>query len=158
MRPQDLLLLSCLVIAAGKAQGAGVEDCQALAEPMPRLACYDKYYPPRVLSKSKEDSVAAGKRQPVETVRPAKESFGLPNSSQGKEEDILRSEVADDFYGWDPNQKIELKNGQVWQVIDGSTGVLAGNSRRILIQRSVFGSYIMEFEGLTKTLKVKRIK
>ena len=58
----------------------------------------------------------------------------------------------------DPNQKISLKNGQVWQVIDGSTGTVIGKSKTVTIRRAVLGSYWMEFEGLSKAPKVQRLK
>jgi len=155
---ETVIILSITIATTGFAQAAGVADCQVLAESTQRLACYDRLYPPRAATESRGSSVGAVARSPDAPAPSLEATFGLAQRNAGGQQGFIRSEVLDNFEGWDPNQKISLKNGQVWQVIDGSTGTIIGKSKTVTIRRAVLGSYWMEFEGLSKAPKVQRLK
>lgn len=70
----------------------------------------------------------------------------------------IESSVSNDFYGWDPNTRIRLNNGQVWQVIDGSTGTVNADNRRVKVTRGALGSFFLEFEGMNKAPRVRRVE
>lgn len=88
---------------------------------------------------------------------PAPDRFGLPERARNEPASI-DSSVSADFVGWDPNTRIRLSNGQVWQVIDGSSGTLAPGQRKVTVTRGALGSFFLEFEGLNKSPRVRRVE
>ena len=63
------------------------------------------------------------------------------------------------FRGWGPNARIRLENGQVWQVIDGSTLRVRPGARRVRVEKALIGSsYFLEIEGINAAPRVKRVE
>jgi hypothetical protein len=46
----------------------------------------------------------------------------------------------------------------LWQVVDGSSGVLQAENQRVLVRRGALGTYFMEFDGLNRSPRVKRVQ
>ncbi len=84
-------------------------------------------------------------------------SFGLPAKAPAEAE-ALQSSLAREMDGWGANTVFVLANGQRWQVVDGSQGVLLPENRRVTVRRASLGSYVMEFEGLNRSPRVKRLQ
>jgi len=91
------------------------------------------------------------------TPSPAPDRFGLPARARSEPVSI-DSSVSADFQGWDPNTRIRLSNGQVWQVIDGSSGALRPGQRKVTVTRGALGSFFLEFEGLNRSPRVRRVE
>lgn len=70
----------------------------------------------------------------------------------------MDSRIAGRFDGWQANDQIELANGQIWQVTDGSLGVFTVTNPKVSVRRGTFGTYFMEIEGINRSPKVKRVK
>lgn len=137
------LLLLLLVSGSALADDAAIQKCRSLADATPRLACYD--------------AIALGGTRAAQPTRQEMEkSFGLPEKKVPLA--AIDSTIPGSFDGWGPNQQITLANGQVWRVIDDSTGVVYGTNLKVKIERSAFGTTFMVFEGTTRSPKVKRIK
>jgi len=68
------------------------------------------------------------------------------------------SRLADSFDGWGPNSRVRLTNGQVWQVIDGSSVVLPPGSRKVRVKRGALGSFYLDIEGLKTSPRVQRVE
>jgi len=84
--------------------------------------------------------------------------FGLPQKAKPTEIETIESAVAANFTGWGPNDRIRLLNGQVWEVVDGSSGTITPDMRRVKVRRGLFGAFFLDFEGLTKSPKVRRLQ
>ena len=142
------LLISALagsVLAAD--QAPPLLQCTKIADAVQRLACYDRIM---LAGQQSQPAASASVGQPT--------SFGLPQKAKETAVLEVESAVADDFQGWGPNEKIQLRNGQLWEVIDGSSGVVGANNRLVRIRRGALGSYYFEFEGLNKSPRVRRIQ
>lgn len=119
--------------------------------------------PPAPAAASAATSVPAPAPAPAPVVvtatppAPAPDRFGLPERARNEPASI-DSSVSADFVGWDPNTRIRLSNGQVWQVIDGSSGTLAPGQRKVTVTRGALGSFFLEFEGLNKSPRVRRVE
>lgn len=141
------------------AQGNGLLRCRAVSDSVARLACYD------ALADSESRSIAAepAADRPVGPGRAPTElngeaSFGLPRTRQPEAVDGADSRLADSFDGWGPNSRVRLTNGQVWQVIDGSSVVLPPGSRKVRVKRGALGSYYLDIDGLKTSPRVQRVE
>jgi hypothetical protein len=154
------LLFGLLFCAGVGAQNVEVSRCQAVREAAARLACYDKLYPPGA-SGSPAPAASSTPAPNVAAQQPATDGaayFGLPQRARPGDVDSIESTVAASFDGWGPNDKIRLQNGQVWEVIDGSSGALSTDARKVKVRRGALGSYFLDFEGLTKSPRVRRLQ
>ncbi len=160
--------LVALLVAAGCtqvfAQSDGVPRCQSIVDTSSRLACYDALYPPNPPNPPKSapppgaaPAPAAGPASPPVPSGPVAQ-FGLPQKPKLPELESIESVVVSDFQGWGPNDKIRLQNGQVWEVVDGSSGTITPDMRKVKVRRGAFGSFFLDFEGLTKSPKVRRLQ
>lgn len=137
-------LFLLLVSGAAFADDASIQKCRTLSDGTARLACYD------AIALGGTRAAAPQTRQEME------KSFGLPEKKPVLE--AIESTIPGNFDGWTPNQQITLGNGQVWRVIDDSTGVVYGKDLKVKIERSAFGTTFMVIQGTTKSPKVKRVR
>jgi hypothetical protein len=88
----------------------------------------------------------------------ATDAFGLGarNVDGGLRE--LRSHIEGRIAGWGPNSRFVLANGQVWQVTDGSSAVIALQDPAVRIRRGALSGYVMEIEGLNRAPRVRRVE
>lgn len=158
MRALHLTPLLLVLANSAFGQDVSLQRCRAMAEPAARLACYDALAdapaPPR------PPAAAAAPVRPAAAVaaaapKPA-DSFGLPRPASEPEE--VRSAVGAGFDGWGPNRHIRLDNGQVWQIIDGSSVVLPPGARKVAVKRGALGSFYLDFEGLKTSPRVRRVE
>jgi hypothetical protein len=154
-----LHLTPLLIVLAGPVigQDTSLQRCRTVADANARLACYDALadVPP------KPPAAPAGPVAAVAAVpaaKPPADSFGLPAKPPAGEPQTVQSSVGADFAGWGPNQSVKLANGQVWQIVDGSSVVLPRGARAVSVRRSLFGAFHLDIEGLTTSPKVKRIE
>lgn len=137
------LLLLLLVSGPALADDAAIQTCRTMSDAGPRLACYD--------------AIALGTSRPSQPTRQEMEkSFGLAEKKAALE--AIESTIPGSFDGWGPNQQIALGNGQVWRVVDDSTGAVYGTDLKVRIERSAFGTTFMVIDGTTRSPKVKRVK
>lgn len=62
------------------------------------------------------------------------------------------------FQGWGPNARLRLANGQVWQVVDGSSAALYLRDPAVTVRRAALGSYLMEIAGTNHAPRVRRVE
>jgi len=147
----SLLVLSLLsVCGAALADDAAILKCRALGDTQARLACYDTI------------PVA---EQPVASAAPAvavsaEQSFGMETVKRKEAEpQSIESRIAGKFDGWEPGAQIQLANGQVWRVIDGSSAVLPGmKDPKVRVVRNLLGTLFLEIEGTNNSPKVRRVR
>jgi hypothetical protein len=146
MRPTLLLVLLLAQIPdAARADDDSLRRCRALAADAARLACYDAIALAPAAAAAAASAVAA----------PAAR-FGLPEGPDRIER--VQSRIEGRFEGWRPLDRFRLANGQVWQVIDGSTGVYWLDSPRVAVRRGALGSFVLEIEGVKPFVRVRRIE
>lgn len=137
------LLLLLLASSSALADDAAVTHCRKISDGPQRLACYDAM-------------VLRAPAEAAPTAKSMEQQFGLADKRQVA--DAIDSTIVGKFEGWDPNQLITLSNGQVWRIVDDSTGVGYGTDLKVRIERGAFGAMYMSIQGTNRAPKVKRIK
>lgn len=148
--PVALALLSALPAAA---QDDALQRCRGVADAAARLACYDAI---PLRSAPRTAPAVAPAPAPARVAAPA-DRFGLPEKPAADGQSIV-SAVAAGFDGWGPSSRIRLENGQVWEVTDSSSGTVGAANRRVTVRRGALGSYWLEFEGMNKSPRVRRVE
>lgn len=137
-----------MVLPAGQAlanDNAALQRCRAIAEPVPRLACYDALPLPAAAT-----PVQAALPAPVPSQRFGQESRDEPQA--------LASYIVGVFEGWRPRSRITLANGQVWQVIDDSEGIYFLRDPKVTVRRATLGGFQLDIEGANRTPRVRRVQ
>ena len=144
-----LLLLS----SAALADDAALLRCRGIAEASARLACYDAL--PLTASEGRAGQGAA--KQGNQPATP--EQFGLEEKlAPVSGVDAIESQISGRFEGWQPNTKIQLANGQAWQVTDGSSRTYDVNNPKVTIRRGMFSAFYLNIDGDNRTVRVRRIQ
>lgn len=135
-------LLIALLLASGPALAdeAAFFRCRDIGDDSKRLACYDAVKKP-----------TAEQKREVQV-----QAFGL--AAKRPEIETIESHIAGNFDGWEGDQRIKLANGQVWQVVDDSNGIVMGKDLKATVARGAMGAMYMEIEGSRKSPRVKRVK
>ncbi|MBV8035477.1 MAG: hypothetical protein JOY88_10485 [Pelomonas sp.] len=141
----------------------GLQRCRGLADATARLACYDALAdvarvpaaPVRPAAPVAAAPVAAPAAVPA---RNGEAVFGLPESRRPGAVESVESSVGPSFGGWGPNSRIRLANGQVWQVIDGTSVALPEGPRKVSVKRGALSSFYLDFEGLKSSPRVRRVE
>lgn len=139
VKPSKALLALMVMSSAAFADEAGMLRCRGLTDPAARLACYDALVP---------------------LAKPAEE-FGRETTTVVAASPILQSiqsHIPGVFEGWQPNTRIRLANGQLWQVVDGTSGSYRLVDPKVSVRRGALGSYFLEIEAEKRSLKVRRIE
>jgi hypothetical protein len=122
------------------AQAPDIARCRTIVDATARLACYDALPGPAVAA----PAVAGA-------------AFGLPRPAAETEQGVA-SHIAGTFEGWGPGTRVRLANGQVWQVVDGSSAALYLRDPKVRIKHGLLGDYVFEVEGSNLTAKVRRLQ
>lgn len=156
--PSLLMLLPA--IASG--DDSRLRQCRALLDRAERLACYDAIPLASPASASASRAAVAASSAPASTAAranpPTEERFGLPQRRDAAAPETIRSAVAPGFTGWGAGSRITLANGQVWKVVDGTTGVVGRDIRQVTVKRGFMGAYYLRFDGMNKAPKVERVQ
>lgn len=168
--------------APSQAQDTGLRQCRAVADAAARLACYDALpltAPASVAPPAPSAPPAAARPAPVPAADAAtrqaaaagvapsapptaadgaalEAQFGLLSPAEKVKEIVTRFEGL--FEGWRSGERITLANGQVWQVVDGSSAVYNLRNPKITIRRGSLGQFVLDVEGAAKMATVRRIQ
>lgn len=149
MRVPVFALSASLTLAPALAQDT-LHGCRSLPDAARRLACYDA-----LADATQPRPATASATTPAPS---AEATFGLPESRRPDGIDMVRTAVGPRFAGWGPNSRIRLDNGQVWQVVDGSSVVLSEGARAVAVRRGALGSFYLDIEGLKTSPRVRRVE
>jgi hypothetical protein len=157
---------------------AGLRRCREIPQSTARLACYDALpLGPAPLvpatphgaaaapsAAPKPPSTAAPPPPPATTARPEppapspEAGFGL-QKPVAAELPSIESFIPGAFDGWGPNSQIRLANGQVWQIVDGTSRFLAKRDNpKVTVRRGAFNSFFLDFEGDNRSPQVRRVQ
>lgn len=140
---------------AGPAAANELQRCRAIADPAARLACYDALAAaPQAPTAAAATPAAAPAAKPADAVA----SFGFENRLPTEAPDTITSHLAGRFEGWGATTMFRLANGQVWQVIDGSSAFYWLENPKVTLRRAMMGTFFLEIEGAARAPRVKRLQ
>lgn len=154
------LLLSAVsphIWAQGSTLADQVAKCRAVTDAAQRLGCYDAIGAATPSPTPQADAAPASRTAtpPSRSETSETSGFGLKGSSG----DSIQSNVNGVFVGWEPRQRFELANGQIWQVIDGSSGFYKPmQNPSAKITKGFFSGFFLEIDGVNQRISVKRIR
>ena len=163
----SLALLLCSAAGAAGANNAAMLRCRALVDTAQRLQCYDAIVVAAPGAAGADVATAATAATTLPAPAPALpqaqrqqlvENFGLPVQAPELLVQDIESRISGAFLGWRSNTRITLANGQVWQVVDDSVGVINANAPKVKIRRGAMGAYYLELEGSNRSPRVKRVQ
>lgn len=162
-----LAALLAVLGAQAQPQPTGLQRCPSIVDPAARLACYDAAMPPtsaaarplpaQDAAASREATTASTAAAPDRRAAAAA-AFGLPERRDGVDVQSIESTTVPGFVQWGPNSRIRLENGQVWQVVDGSSGALVRPPAKVTITKGLWGTYFMTFGERNWSPKVQRVE
>jgi len=161
----------CVLLLLGSsatyANDTALARCRTLSDAAPRLACYDAIglvpkmipsEPPKmVIPDVPKVSLVEGPSL-FRADKPTAALFGMEQQVQKNQVEKIESTIAGRFEGWVAKGTVELTNGQVWQVTDGSRATLEFMNPKVAIRRGFMGAFYLEIEGTNQSPRVKRIK
>lgn len=171
-----VLLSAFLVLSSAAGAQDALIKCRAIANNAERLACYDAIAvdSPRAPAASASGRPAAASAPNAASAAtnnaaataapshspalPATATFGLTQRSPDADIKAVDTEIVGTFDGWGPSTRIRLRNGQTWQIDDGSTGVCGCTNPKVRVSRGLFGVFYLEIEGKGHAPKVRRVE
>jgi len=160
-----------------------LQSCQQISDEEQRLSCFDQIVaqldnsvisvtapqssgsmtaamPTRVAETAAVPSVAATAAVPataVTTSRSINDEFGLKKPDPVDELQEIGSIVKSTSLDKRKKLLITLENGQQWQQIDqGYLKIKTGD--RCTVKRGAIGSFLLKVDGITKTIRVRRVE
>jgi len=169
-RALSLIITTAALLAGPAAQAqnlAGdVKACRLKTDAASRLACYDAMQLPAEPARPAPAAAAATAAAPAAAAAPAvpdtvakfgQESIRQP-ATAAPEAKQIESRIAGKFRGWGPNTSVELENGQVWRVADGSSAIYDLTNPKVVLHRGMLGAYFLEIEGIGFQIRVVRVR
>ena len=168
MRTTTMAFAALLLSGGALADDTGLMRCRAIGDSAARLACYDalakqvegRFGQPQT-SAPAVAAPAAGSPAATAAPRAAPQqtaaTFGLENRQQPELQSI-QSHIPGRFEGWKANSRIELANGQVWQITDGSSVMMWLENPKVAVRRGALGSFFLDIENDNRSPRVKRIQ
>jgi len=164
-----LTVITLAALLSGQAAQAqnlaeGVKACRQMTDSARRLACYDALQEPAqpatAAATAAVSAVAAPAAAPAAVADPVakfgqesvKRPAGTPELRQ------LESRIPGKFRGWGPNTSIELENGQVWRIADGSSAYYDLQDPKVIVHRGILGAFYLEIEGIGFQMRVTRVR
>lgn len=148
--------LTCMCLASAVLPTQAQTDdnallrCRQAATDAARLSCYDTLADQARQRLASRPAAAA----PVDKAA----EFGQPPKPGAADLEVMESRIAGRFEGWRPGQRFTLTNGQVWQIVDDSSGFGDSQEPVVRIRRAALGSFMMEVDGVTRSPRVKRLR
>jgi len=69
----------------------------------------------------------------------------------------IDSHIEGSFDGWVAGARLRLANGQVWEIVDGSSASYQLRDPKVRISRGLLGSFFMAIDGVSQSPRVRRI-
>ena len=86
------------------------------------------------------------------------ERFGMEKKMLELGGDEMSSTALGQFDFWEKGQRIELENGQVWEITNSTNLYYKAGNPQVTIEKGLFSSFYMHIDGVSKALKVERIR
>jgi hypothetical protein len=86
------------------------------------------------------------------------ERFGMEKKVLELGGDEMSSTALGQFRFWNKGQRIELENGQVWEITNDTNLFHKTTNPRVTIEKGLFSAFYLHIDGVSKSLKVRRIR
>jgi len=86
------------------------------------------------------------------------ERFGMEKKVLELGGDEMSSTALGEFRLWNEGQRIELENGQVWEITNDTNLFHKTTNPRVTIEKGLFSAFYLHIDGVSKSLKVRRIR
>ena len=133
--------------------------CASVADDGERLACYDAaahWIEAVEPTAGAQDSTELASKPP--RTAPDVSTFGLEQIGDAAAADEITSRILGTFSGWHGNTRFKLENGQVWRQDEPGRGIYRSEAPRVTIRRGAMGTFLMEIEGVRRSLRVRRVE
>ena len=163
--------------AAHAVDDAAFARCRGIADTAARLACYDALplvpaapmsAPSRPAAASNAAPAPAPRAPSAAAAAPvaappapasAAQNFGMEEKiAAGSLPPTMESHIPGHFEGWGPGARIKLANGQVWQVVDGTSAFFNRDNPKVVVRRGMMGGFFLEIENSNRSPRVRRIQ
>ena len=162
--------------AAHAVDDAAFARCRSIVDTASRLACYDALSIPAAPMQSAPSrpatpAPAPSNAAPAPAARTPSAAPPAPAPASaagnfGMEEKIaasglpptMESSIPGHFEGWGPGARIKLANGQVWQVVDGTSAFFNRENPKVVVRRGMMGGFFLEIENSNRSPRVKRVQ
>ena len=178
-----LLLLTPAAFASSVDLKTQLQSCQQIADEEQRLSCFDQIVmqlnnssvavlapqspedvtasmPTRVTETAatqSEVTTSAVSATTVATTRSVNEEFGLKKPDPVDELQEIISIVRSTKLDKRKKLLITLENGQQWQQLDQAY-IKIKTGDRCTVKRGAIGSFLLAVDGITKTIRVRRVE
>jgi len=178
MRGPVAVALLSLVIGANALAQQSAAECARIESDRERLACFDRLFAtggdvgestttpgsadidalPADNRLGVRDRNGRGDQREARREPPPGGDFGLEKSPLELGGDSMSATAVGSFGFWNPGQRIELSNGQIWQVTNDTGFYYKVDDPQITIRKGLFSAFYLHIDGISKSLKVKRIR
>jgi len=86
------------------------------------------------------------------------ERFGMEKKVLELGGEEMSNTALGQFDFWKKGQRVELENGQVWEITNSTNLFHKTRNPKVSIEKGLFSSFYMHIEGVSKSLKVRRIR
>lgn len=86
------------------------------------------------------------------------ERFGMEKKVLELGGDEMSSTAIGEFRLWNKGQRIELENGQVWEITNDTNLFYKTTNPSVTIEKGLFSAFYLHIDGVSKSLKVRRIR
>lgn len=156
-----LTLAALLGSTATQAQNlvGDIKACRLLTDTARRLACYDGVQLPVEPSAATTPAVIAAPAAPPVAADPVakfgQETVKQPAATELKQ---IESRIPGMFHGWRAGSQLQLENGQVWRIADGSEAIYELQNPKVTVHRGMLGAFYLEIEGVGFQMRVVRVR
>lgn len=175
-RTAGLVLALSTIPLAHAVDEASFARCRGIFDPAARLACYDglpistppaaTQPPPIAPARTAPVAPPPAARAPAPAAAPApapqaqaQQEFGMEQRAPVVEyPTTMETYIPGRFEGWGPNTRIKLGNGQVWQVVDGTSAMFNLDNPKVVIRRGMMGGFFLEIGGSNRSPRVRRLQ
>ena len=169
-RTAGLVLALAAIPLAHAVDDASFARCRGISDPVARLACYDGLPMGAPPAATQPPPIAPSRAAPAAPARPATPApapaphpaardFGLEQRAPAVEPPAtMESFIPGRFEGWGPGARIKLGNGQVWQVVDGTSAYFNLDNPKVVVRRGMMGGFFLEIENSNRSPRVRRLQ
>lgn len=152
------LLFLMLIAGTALANDAALKQCRGIPEATARLACYDALVITPVEARQAIPAQSPATQPSPQPPPQTPGQFGMESQAYKTELQTIESHIPGRFEGWQANSRLQLANGQVWQISDDSSATYNLQDPKVKIRRGMLGAFYLEIEGKNRSPKVRRLK
>jgi hypothetical protein len=152
------LVFLLTISGSALANDASLLRCREISDIAGRVACYDAI---PVAAITGAEPAAPPKQPAAVATSSAADNFGLSIAQLRKPEEsnTLESNLIGKIDAWGPNTQFHLANGQVWRVVDGSSGYVDEiENPKVTITRNGLGTMFLDLPGARQPPRVRRVQ